>query len=207
MARGRGRAPASDPALYIEGYPRSGTTFAVTAFRLANPGTPILAYKHNPSVIVRASELATPGMVLIRAPADAAASWSIFRKVTLQDALEYYVDYYSVLVPMRPDLFIASFEDVITDFGAVMRRSNERWGTAFRPFEHTDENVRACMARADDIERREGHIDEMRVSRPSAERTRRKQELLVEGQGSPAVRALLDEADGLFRRFVVPQPS
>ena len=88
-----------------------------------------------------------------------------------------------------------------------MHRSNEWWGTGSVCSSTPTTNVRACMARADDIERREGHIDETRVSRPSAERTRRKQELLAEEQGSPAVRALLEDADRLFRRFVVPGPT
>ena len=58
------------------------------------------------------------------------------------------------MAPIRDALVIATFEEVTSDFGAVTHRVNERFGTRFREFEHTEANVEQVFALID--ERAEG---------------------------------------------------
>jgi hypothetical protein len=77
VLRNRGNVFRSDFELHISGYPRSGNTFAVKAFLMANPGTPLRSHRHIPTFAVQSAKNSQPGMVLIRNPVDAAVSWSI----------------------------------------------------------------------------------------------------------------------------------
>jgi hypothetical protein len=42
---------------------------------------------------------------------------------------------------VRGKIVTATFAGVVGDFGAVIRRVNERFGTTFLEFEHTEDNV------------------------------------------------------------------
>src|SRR5207237_9047464 len=123
------------------------------------------------SYVVSSIRQGKPGMVLLRNPHDAAISWSIFESVPLEEALPYYLDFYSVILPFRRDIHVVSFDDLTTDFGRVMVEFNERWKTTFRPFDPTPENVASCMSEVEEAGRdrdgRDGRIRELRVSRPS----------------------------------------
>lgn len=180
---------------YISGYPRSGNTFALKAFLLANPGVPLRSHRHISSFIVVSVKRDTPGMVLLRNPLDAAVSWSIYVNKPLHQALQYYEDYYSVLLPYRDRLFIVRFEDVIDNFGKLMRAFNTRWGTAYNCFAHTPENVALCMSRIeDDYRRPDGSVAEAIVARPSQERRARKEALIAEVADSPLLKEALRRA-------------
>ena len=66
---------------------------------------------------------------------------------------------------------VATFESVTSDFGGVVRAVNERFGTEFAVFEHTDENVARCFARIDeDHVRHFGRTIEQKIARPSVQR-------------------------------------
>ena len=118
-------------------------------------------------------------MVLIRKPIDAASSWAIYGQEPLRRTLAYYIDYYSVLLPIRDRLFVVGFESVISDFGGVMADFNQRWGTTYARFEHTPENVATCIAQIEaDYVDASGKIAELRVARPSIRRQPLKQKLI-----------------------------
>ena len=46
------------------------------------------------------------------------------------------------MAPCRDKFIVGRFEEVTTDFGEVIRRVNARFGTNFKLFEHTEENLR-----------------------------------------------------------------
>jgi len=83
-ARGH-RARAVDRAteLVIEGFARSGNTFAVAAFSLAQPRPVRLAHHlHAPAQVLLAARMGIPCIVLVRDPVDAVASRLIRRRFT-----------------------------------------------------------------------------------------------------------------------------
>jgi len=187
------RIVGADTDIMIEGFPRSANTFAVTAFRFAQPGPVVVAHHlHAVAHVARAVELGVPVMLLVRAPEDAVRS-VLARKPGQPPAAvaEAYARFYEGVVPHLERCVVAEFEQVTTDLGTVIDRVNERFGTAFARFEHTDENVQRCFARIEEESRRraDGVLVENAVARPSSDRTPAAG-LAV----SPELRARLDRA-------------
>jgi hypothetical protein len=190
--------------IVIEGFFRSGNTYAFAAFRVANPRGRFQGRLHAPANVRRSVRLGRPTLVLIRRPADAAVSTAIrLPEVDVREALADYVAFYRAIRPVRSQIVVADFERVVTDFGSVIREVNDRFGTTFARYERTEENERRCV---DFIERwdrdEQGGVDEMRVPRPSAERNAARERLLRE-LDEPATKRLLEEAERLYREFLI----
>ena len=71
-------------------------------------------------------------------------------RVTARQWLKTYAAFYERLMARATHFVIATFEDVTTDFGAVIRRVNERFSTDFREFDHTPSNVEMVFALIDE---------------------------------------------------------
>jgi hypothetical protein len=153
VARIRGQGVVLDPGtdVVIEGYPRSGNSFAVAAFQHAQPRSIRVAHHtHTPAQIIVAAKERIPALVLIRDPVEACLEFAMGKSFpTIGQALRAYVRFYRPLLPRRQSFVVGTYPEVRTDFGAVMERVNARFGTSFVPFEHTEGNVRACLERAD----------------------------------------------------------
>jgi hypothetical protein len=194
-----------DTALVIDGFLRSGNTFSVAAFVIANGDEPHLGrHLHGGPHILRAARLGVPAVVLIRRPADAVASYLVRRpSLTPDDALVEYVDFYRTCWRVRDHFVVGVFDDVIADFGSVVRAVNERFGTSFRPFEPTADNQAAAFALVEEMNRREcrGEVVESHVGRPSADRRQHADEIraFIAEHGSSR---LMGRADGWYERYV-----
>jgi hypothetical protein len=193
-----------DTALVIEGFPRSGNTFSVAAFQIANGRAMHLGrHLHGAPHLLRAKRLRTPAIALVRAPADAVASYLIRREgLTAEDALVEYLDFYRTAWPARDAFVVGLFEQVISDFGTVVDRVNERFGTSFARYEATPDNEAAAFELVEEMNRLEcrGEVVESHVGRPSAERDARKAEVAESLQRPRAVR-LLGRAQDLYQEY------
>ena len=134
----------------IDGYTRCASTFAVYAFQLAQPRPVRMAHHlHAPAQLIAAAKADIPTLVLIRDPAGAILSQVIREPgVSIRDALFSYTRFYDKLEPHRSSYVVADFEQTTTAFGHVIRRVNERFGTSYAEFDHTDRERRA-VRRAD----------------------------------------------------------
>jgi hypothetical protein len=132
--------------LVIDGYTRSATTFAVYALQTAQPAPVRLAHHlHAPAQLIAAARGGVPAVALIREPQGAVLSQLIAEPwVSLRDALAAYARFYECLLSYRGAFVVADFEEVTRDFGAVIRRVNERFGTSFAEFVPSEPNVRQC---------------------------------------------------------------
>lgn len=197
-----------DTAIVIDGFLRSGNTFSVAAFEVANGRSlHVGRHLHGAPHILRAARLGLPTIVLIRAPRDAVASYLIRRPtLTPEDALVEYLDFYETAWRVHEQFVVGLFEQVVHDFGAVLDTVNARFGTAFTPYRPTPEAVRAAMTRVEELNRLEckGELVETHVGRPSASRDRRKAEIAtMMGEGQTArLRSLLDRADHIHEQYV-----
>jgi len=138
---------SSETEFVIDGYTRSASTFAVYALQLAQP-TPIrLAHHlHAPAQLIAAARNGVPALAVIREPQGAITSQLIREPdVALRDALIAYARFYECLLPYRDKFVVADFEEVTKDFGAVIRRINDRFGTRFCEFEPTEPNIARCF--------------------------------------------------------------
>jgi hypothetical protein len=138
----------SGTELVIEGYPRSANTFAAFAFQLSQPRTVRLAHHlHAPAQIAAAADRGVPVLVPVRRPRDCAISIAIRSPhVSLAQALDAYRRFHEAVLAYRDSCHVARFEDITSDFGRVVEGLNGRFGTAFTPFVHTQENVERVYA-------------------------------------------------------------
>jgi hypothetical protein len=185
--RGHGVLIGPDTEVLIEGYPRSANSFSVAAFEMAQGRkTAIAHHTHAPAHVLVAIRERVPALVLIREPDDCVAEFLLVRKdLSIGQAFRGYVRFYEPLLERRTGFVIGPFSEVTTDYGSVMRRVNEMFGTSFVPFEHTADQERAVfeamqrywVSRAgsdDELERRVGRPSEVRAKmvedlRPSLE--------------------------------------
>ena len=157
-------SPQTD--LIIEGFPRCANSFAVRAFRMANDAeatTRIATHFHSPANILPGLRWRIPALVLTRHPDDAVVSFPALAiqlnkhgfarasEAVLLRQIRYwtrrYIQFYQRLQPVRDELAVADFTETTSDFGAVIQRVNTRFGTNFRPFEHSAGNVDQVMTR------------------------------------------------------------
>jgi len=138
---------SSATELVIDGYTRSASTFAVYALQLAQDKPVRLAHHlHASAQLIEAARRRVPALAVIRDPRGAILSQLIRETdVALRDALVGYARFYESLLTYRDRFVVADFEEVTKDFGAVIRRINERFATAFGEFEPSESNVRQCF--------------------------------------------------------------
>ena len=219
----------------IDGYTRAGCTFAVYAFQLAQLRPVKLAHHlHAPAQLIVAARRQIPALLLIREPRGAILS-QIVREpyVDLSDALRAYIRFYDRLWPYRLAFVVGDYRDTTRDFGAVIRRVNDRFGTAYGEFDHTEANVQVCLdmirdrspaARAqlafesglisfaEVRDQRRRHPEAFPASQdgeawvPSAARDRQK-DLLLDRWSQPDLAALRGRAERTYERFVVNERS
>ncbi|HXY72924.1 MAG TPA: hypothetical protein VEM41_10290 [Actinomycetota bacterium] len=147
---------ADDTGFLIDGFTRSGVTFAVVAFNVAQRTPVSLAHTlHAPAHIIAAVRRKVPSLVTIREP-EAAVLSAVIREpnVTIEQGLRAWIRFYSAIRPYRQGFVVGPFDRVVDDFGSVIREVNDRFGTAFDQFDHTPENVALCFSIIEDRSRR-----------------------------------------------------
>lgn len=148
--RRRGTAGIVDASteIVIEGFPRSGNTFAEVAFTFAQQRQVDVAHHlHVPAQVIYAVRRRIPTLVIVRRPKDAAVALKLMDpKLNLRQILKGYVRFHQSILPYLDGCVVATFDQVTSDLGAVIARLNRRYGTDFKEFVHTDENVARVFA-------------------------------------------------------------
>lgn len=167
--------------IVIEGYPRSGNTFAVVAFRLAQGREITMAHHlHAAAQIKRAARLDVPAIMLIRKPSDAVLSLIIRDPhASMRWALRSYIRFYSAALPYLGKTVIAPFATVTSDLASIIRLVNTRYGTSFKEFVPTEGALDSVRHRVEWMARRDSMMtgwDHRRgVALPSEQRERAKE--------------------------------
>jgi hypothetical protein len=136
-----------DTQLVVDGFTRSGTTFAVVAFQLAQARPVRIArHLHAPAHVIAAARLGAPTLVCVRPPEPTVLSQVVREPhVSLGQSLRSFARFYERILPHRSHFVITTFEQLTSDFGAVIAAVNARFATDFGLFEHTEDNVRRCF--------------------------------------------------------------
>ena len=195
--------------LIIEGFPRSANTFAVVAFQQAQPEDVRLAHHlHMPAQVLQAVRWQIPALVLIRRPEDAVTSLVIRNPQSVDQALRHYTTFYETVAGYRDSFVLGLFEEVVGDYGKVVRRVNDRFGTGFSEFVHTEEEVRKVFARIEEIDRTKykGTVWESKVPRPSATRQGMKREVRYWSEDAGR-RALISRAEAIYEHLTGLEPG
>jgi hypothetical protein len=167
--------------IVIDGYPRSGNTFAVVAFRQAQGREIEIAnHLHAAAQIKRAARLDVPAMVLIREPSEAILSLVVRDpQASIRWALRSYIRFYSSVIPYLEKTVVAPFATVTSDFASIIRTVNTRYGTAFKEFVPTADALKSVQQTVEWM----GQLDSTRtgwdygltVALPSEQRRRAKE--------------------------------
>ena len=203
------RVVSPDTQLVIEGFPRSGNSFARRAFVMAQgesfDKTRIAHHLHVPAQVVRAARWQIPTLVLIRRPRDAVLSFAIWDPISVDQALRYYVSFYETAERYREAYVLGLFEEVTEDFGRVIERVNDKFGTTFSLFRHEEENVGKVFADMEAYARKKygETISERKVHRPSAVKERMKHEVEYDLE-NPERKKLIAEAEAVYDRLTDP---
>lgn len=191
-------------ALVVEGFPRSGNTYLQATFLHANGfDKHVGCHRHAPAQVFRAIRFGRPLVVVIRPPREATLSYVIrWTDLSLEHALIDYIDFYRAVWNSRDDFVVSLFEDVINDAGAVVEQVNLRFGTSYSRYRRTDEHEDSVRGWIDGQYRamRNGQLIESEVSRPSAERELRKNDMRHAFEQSETA-ARLAEAESLYERY------
>ncbi len=199
------RVVGPDTQIVIDGFPRSANTFAVIAFSMAQAKEVDVAHHvHLPAQILAAVKARLPTILLIREPEEVVTSLVLrFPHISLPKALRRYVRFHRLLAPYRGAVVVADFPDVVSDYGSVIRRVNERFDTRFAEFRHTPEDVDACLNLIGDWDRGRfgtGEAFDRRAARPSSSRETMKTELRPLYR-SARLAGLRGEAEHLYEFF------
>jgi hypothetical protein len=163
---------AANTDFVIESYPRSANTFAWVAFQMAQSRIVKVAHHvHGPAQVIRASRFGIPCMVIIRDPLQAVASLLVRYPYLIPSiSFRHYYLFHHTLESYLADIYIATFEEVVSDFGEVTRQLNKRFGTRFGVFEHNQENIKRCYDRIDELDKLDRGLsstDPRSVARPT----------------------------------------
>lgn len=120
----------------IEGYPRSGNTFAVLMFNMAND-VRIAHHTHCTGQVARALRYGIPAVVLIRNPVDAITSsaFSLGGPKVVDAEVYRYIAFYRWVKSRVDSIVLCRFETVVTDFNRVIERVNRKYNTGFNYIE------------------------------------------------------------------------
>ena len=198
------QAVSPSTQLVIEGFPRSANTFAVVAFRRAQKEKVHVAHNlHVPAQVVRGAKWRIPILVLIRNPRDAVLSFVVRDPISIDQALRHYISFYETIAGYHGAYVLGRFEEVTEDYGRVIRRINEKFGTEFLPFSHSERAVERVFNRIDENYKRKfgGSSWEAKVSRPFAAREAMKREIESKLE-DPNRKALIAEAENVYEYVI-----
>jgi hypothetical protein len=98
----------------IEGFPRSGNTFALASFiYFLNNSLNISSHRHEIGNIKRAIRLKKKVLVIVRNPRDSVCSFIVREKVSGRFALGFYLKFHKFVLMNRHHIKIIKFEDLI----------------------------------------------------------------------------------------------
>lgn len=192
---------SEDTDIVIEGLHRCGNTFAVVAFQMTQKHLLNVAHHlHAEAQIIRGAELGIPVVLLLRDPEEFVVSASSSFGFPLELVLKDYVTFYSRVLPYHDKVVVADFEQVTSDFGSVVEAVNAKYGTQFKPFVHTQENVDRCFSIIDEFYERTARNPSRTVARPS-ERRRANKEALRAQYFEPQNAHFRQAAERLYKTF------
>lgn len=144
----------SSTEIVIEGFPRCANSFAEAAFRLPQPRPVRLAHHcHAAAQVIAAVRWHIPTLVLFRDPDEAVRSLLMHdpHNRSARDGYREYENFYKSILPFRTGYVLASFQCITQTFDIAIRKVNNRFGTHFIEFEHTDETVMQAFNMVDQL--------------------------------------------------------
>lgn len=188
-----------DSDVCIDGFPRSGNTFAFHAFKQWNPEAEVAHHVHATQQILRALRFGVPCVLLVRDPLDTISSLIIFNEGELSHSLatRSYVDFHRRVATVRDRVAVCDFAEVTAEPSTMVQRLNAAAGTSFHSEPMGPEARQELLAT---IERYHRHRNRRTVtfSVPSPGKEELKPEVRQRVAGDPH----FAEAQAVYRELV-----
>jgi len=119
-----------DTGIVVEGYPRSGNSFAEAAVSLLDPDVKIAHHRHVAAQFKFAQRWNIPALLLIREPTKAAAS-AVYRAPDELDprmAMRQWISFHRACLPILNSVVVSDFPTTTGNFEIVVKTLNSRFG-------------------------------------------------------------------------------
>lgn len=198
---------SKESEIVIEGFPRTANTFAQVAFELAQSSPVKVAHHtHAAAQVIAGVHQKIPVILLIRKPEDAILSYLIGDfdpQISMKQIILDYIYFYRPVVRFKDKMVIAPFEELTTDYGAIIQRVNDKFNTHYQRFESTPENTERCFKVIEQGTAQTFQtVKESAISRPSQSRKAIKQQLSKQFH-SPALAKYVDQAQQIYNALVL----
>jgi len=190
-------AVAQDTQICIEGFPRSANSYAVVAFRVANPDVKIAHHLHVPAQLIQATGLGIPSVLLIRKPEEAVASFLVFQQSDQANLyLKTYIRFHKALRKLRHKLIVADFELAITNMNAIIKAVNEKFAKDFHFLQDQSKQESVIFAKLKEVNDQFFAGQKNKSMYPDENRKQAKKEarkLVLNSRRLPAAQAIYKE--------------
>ena len=209
------RVTRADSAIVIEGFPRSGNTFAYYAFLLAQfdeieraVDLKVGNHMHCVSQFLLARRWGVPAILVVRRPKDAVVSNYIYASEALP--LGYHlrrnIGFHESVHRLADSFVVSDFPETTSRFGGVIRRVNDKFGTQFHTMEDTPEAQERVLAEVEKQHQWRKSIDPNmgkpnQVSFPSADKNSRKS-MVEDLLANKKYHDLLQRAEAAYRALI-----
>jgi len=200
--RSRGDAFNLDYDILFDGFPRSGNTFgSFMLLKSQQNRLKVVTHWHTPPPFLRAAEMNKPACLTLRRPLDAITSWIIYTNRSTRSIIQYYLDFYQILLPYRSKFLVLPFFVITEDFPLVIQLINLRFGMNLESRFDFESCKRETFSHIDNRwKNKSGVVNELRVARPYPGREHRKvvtrEELL-----RPRYSSLLQRCEDLYQTY------
>ena len=182
----------------IEGFPRSANSYAVVAFKLANPQVPIAHHLHVPAQILEAVRRNIPTVLVIRHPRECVASFMVFqRSERPAPYLKAYIRFHQAVLPVVERVVVADFHQVITNINDVIAALNARFNTRFQFVADLPGQQERIFTRLEEINRQFFKGDQLKSMRPDEHR----KQLKIALQHRIEAHRLFPEAEAWYEKM------
>jgi hypothetical protein len=201
-ARGRQDFYSPDFDICLAGFPRSANTYCQRMLQVTQGELVVRSHRHHPPVAIRALELGKPVVLLVRNPRECIPSFCIHQSKPVDRVIDYYIAFHRIVLPHCDRMFLATHEEVTTNFKGFVQRLNDHYGLGLT----TDFNEASAKKEAFRLIRKgvqlpNGKVDHRRLHIPTKKRSPERARLLRELK-SEKLRPYLNHADEIYARLL-----
>lgn len=196
--------------IVVEGFPRSGNSFAEAALRVVAKRPLRMAHHcHAAAQMHGAARWDVPALVVMRDPLSACRSL-LMHNTSLFDAglaLEEYIMFHEDILPVRDAFVLAEFKAVTTDFQSVLAALDRRFATGPLLGSGGDFDETTVFAKLDETSRERGRVDadgepySPRRSEADKQRRDAEKKRVAAVFDDQRLQPLIEKAQGLYDRL------
>jgi len=171
--------PNEKTELVIEGYPRSGNTFFVTALKYTQKRKLNLAHHlHNIAQIKHGLENKIPVVILLREPKEAVKSLILRENYQNQTLLlKNYFFFYKFVKKNKKQILIFKFETIIKNFDKCIKKINKTFNMNYAIKKLNNNDIKKIFIEIDKISKNQKENSTLQSGRPNIYRKKIKLKL------------------------------